>query len=39
VVLVPHIASSTVQTPEAMGRSVLDNLSALFEAAGVQGSK
>lgn len=30
VVLAPHIASSTLQTREAMGRRVLDNLSAFF---------
>ncbi|MDB5900991.1 MAG: Hydroxyacid dehydrogenase [Ramlibacter sp.] len=30
VVLVPHIASSTVQTREAMGRRVMDNLRAFF---------
>jgi len=30
VVLVPHIASATVQTREAMGQRVLDNLSAFF---------
>lgn len=30
VVLAPHIASSTVQTREAMGQRVLDNLSAFF---------
>jgi hydroxypyruvate reductase len=31
VVLVPHIASATVQTREAMGQRVLDNLSAFFD--------
>jgi hydroxypyruvate reductase len=30
VVLVPHIASSTVQTREAMARRVMDNLMAFF---------
>jgi lactate dehydrogenase-like 2-hydroxyacid dehydrogenase len=30
VVLVPHIASATVQTREAMAQRVLDNLSAFF---------
>jgi hydroxypyruvate reductase len=30
VVLVPHIASATVQTREAMGQRVLDNLAAFF---------
>ena len=30
VVLLPHIASTTVQTREAMGQRVLDNLSAFF---------
>ncbi|HYE38629.1 MAG TPA: 2-hydroxyacid dehydrogenase [Ramlibacter sp.] len=30
VVLVPHIASSTVQTRQAMGQRVLDNLEAFF---------
>ncbi|HEX7892502.1 MAG TPA: 2-hydroxyacid dehydrogenase [Ramlibacter sp.] len=30
VVLAPHIASSTVQTREAMGQRVLDNLAAFF---------
>ncbi len=30
VVLVPHIASATVQTREAMGQRVLDNLEAFF---------
>jgi len=30
VVLVPHIASSTVQTREAMAQRVMDNLSAFF---------
>jgi hydroxypyruvate reductase len=29
-VLVPHIASATVQTREAMAQRVLDNLSAFF---------
>ena len=31
VVMVPHIASATVQTREAMGQRVLDNLQAFFE--------
>ncbi len=31
VVLVPHIASATVQTRQAMGQRVLDNLAAFFE--------
>jgi hydroxypyruvate reductase len=30
VVLVPHIASATVQTREAMGQRVVDNLAAFF---------
>jgi hydroxypyruvate reductase len=30
VVLLPHIASATVQTREAMGQRVLDNLAAFF---------
>lgn len=30
VVMVPHIASSTVQTRQAMGQRVLDNLQAFF---------
>ena len=30
VVMVPHIASATVQTREAMGQRVLDNLAAFF---------
>ena len=30
VVLTPHIASSTVQTREAMAQRVLDNLAAFF---------
>jgi hydroxypyruvate reductase len=30
VVMVPHIASATVQTREAMGQRVLDNLQAFF---------
>ncbi|WP_374667117.1 2-hydroxyacid dehydrogenase [Ramlibacter sp.] len=30
VVLVPHIASATVQTRQAMGQRVLDNLAAFF---------
>jgi lactate dehydrogenase-like 2-hydroxyacid dehydrogenase len=30
VVLVPHIASATVQTREAMAQRVLDNLAAFF---------
>jgi hydroxypyruvate reductase len=31
VVMVPHIASATVQTREAMGQRVLDNLAAFFQ--------
>ena len=31
VVLAPHIASATVQTREAMGQRVLDNLAAFYE--------
>jgi hydroxypyruvate reductase len=30
VVMIPHIASATVQTREAMGQRVLDNLSAFY---------
>jgi hydroxypyruvate reductase len=30
VVLVPHIASATVQTRQAMGQRVLDNLHAFY---------
>jgi len=31
VVLAPHVASATVQTREAMGQRVLDNLAAFFK--------
>jgi lactate dehydrogenase-like 2-hydroxyacid dehydrogenase len=30
VVMVPHVASATVQTREAMAQRVLDNLAAFF---------
>jgi lactate dehydrogenase-like 2-hydroxyacid dehydrogenase len=31
VLMVPHIASATVQTRQAMGQRVLDNLNAAFK--------
>jgi hydroxypyruvate reductase len=31
--MLPHIASATVQTRQAMGQRVLDNLSAFFRGA------